>query len=287
MRKTEKMSKKFFHSQMAIGQHCGCAIGLALVNLSIGGILPVQTLASPSATSREVVSKVGGELTDFQRSEIAQFVPPRGIGAPPDTVGAGSRSAPCPGDPNTGKFLTPLIPSLNSTDNWGVTVEANPQIFVYIPQTVARSAEFVIQNQDGDDVYRTTMNISGEAGIISLNIPKEAASLKVDENYSWYFTVFCNPRNRKSSISVAGGIRRIALASSLDTQLKQATDRDRPKIYAQNGIWYEAISSLAALIRQKPNDSAIVDEWKNLLQSAGLEKIQDSPINLTASQSTI
>lgn len=280
------MRKNFSAWQVAIAKRSGGAIGLAIVNLSIGAILPFQMVASTGLTLKEIAGGVG-ELTNFPSSEIAQFVPPRGIGAPPDTVAGGSRSTPCPDDPNTGKFLTPLIPSLNATDNWGLTIEANPQIFVYIPQTVARSAELVVQDKDGNDVYRTTMNISGDAGIIRLNIPKEAASLKVDENYSWYFTVFCNPRNRKSSISVAGGIRRIALSPTIDTQLKQATDRDRPKVYAQNGIWYEAISSLAELMQQKPNDSAIADEWKKLLESAGLTKLQDSSINLAASQNAI
>ena len=53
-----------------------------------------------------------------------------------------------------------------------------------------------------------------------------------------------------------------------------------PALYAQAGIWYEALATLAELRRSKPNDSVLISAWESLLQSVGLDTVAKEPIIL-------
>lgn len=271
---------------------------LAIVSALILESTSIAVLSTPNIGQTESLTRLETESPDGYRVEIAQYVPPTGIGRPPITAGGstrtgsirrgstGSRADKCDGDPqNLSPFLTGLIPDLDPKDpedNWGLTVEEKPQFFVYLPPTSAREAEFTLQDDEGNDVYRTKLSIVGESGIVRIALPKNIASLKTEQNYSWYFTIFCNVRDRRDNLAVAGGIRRIAVDGNLAEALPKAAERDRYKVYAENGIWYDAVAALAELRQENPNDAALAQEWKKLLESAGLKEIQDSPISSTA-----
>ncbi|MCL1465104.1 DUF928 domain-containing protein [Argonema galeatum] len=212
--------------------------------------------------------------------EVAEYVPPKGLGVPP-TGGGGTRGGSCSQDKeNTGLPLTALMPALESSgDNWGLTVEANPQIFVYVPNTSARTVELALKDEDEKDVYRTNLPISGEAEIVSLTLPKNSVNLEVGKSYHWYFSIICNSKNRRRDVSVDGWTKRVEMDSTL-AQIEKATPRDRANLYAKNGIWHEALASLSQLQRENPNDSALAEDWKKLLESAGLKEFDRFPVTL-------
>lgn len=224
--------------------------------------------------------------------QVAQYKPPQNLGSPSITAGAGSRAI-CEDDQDRQQhkkdLVTALIPQLNRDNNWALTVEANPNFFVYVPKTIARSARFTINApDDASQVYQTKINISGEAEIISVKLPKDVAQLEIGKNYRWYFALICDPKNRRRDAYAQGWISRIEPSSinvSLTTQLQAATLRDRYKLYAENGIWYEALASLVELRQEQPNDTTLTTEWKKFLESAGLSELANFPItNLSSSR---
>lgn len=246
------------------------------LELGIITILPTQASAFSLQSQKEVMQPEVGK--------VAEYIPPAGLGAPPAT-GGGTRSGSCPEvkDNSKGQYLTALMP-VTSSAKLALTVEGNPQFFVYVPQTSARTAEFVLKDENENDVYRTTLPISGEGAIINVILPHTISPLEVDKNYHWYFSVICNPGNRRQDIFVDGWSRRIKLSSTLATELEKADPRERPNLYAKAGIWHEAVSTLAQLLGEAPNDITLATEWKKLLESAGLKQLADSPITLIASQ---
>ena len=212
--------------------------------------------------------------------QVAQYTPPRGMGAPSRTVGGATRGNSCGNSQEISALpLTALVPSLPENNNWAVTVAANPEFFVYVPKSSARKAEFVLKDEAYNDVYRTNFPISGQAEIIEVRLPKNTA-LQVGKNYSWYFTIFCNPIDRSQNAFIHSWSVRTELNPALDAQIKQAAPIERYKLYAQNGIWHEAVATLAAELRKNPDDSALVAEWKKLLQSAGIKNLVDAPFTL-------
>lgn len=256
------------------------SIALTL-ELSIIAVQSNQALALSRLSHQEAQSP--------KVDKVAEYIPPAGLGAPP-TSGGGTRSsllASCSEvQENKAQPLTSLIPASTSSKQLGLTVETHPQFFVYAPETSARTAEFVLKDENEKDVYRKMFSISGKPGIIDFSLPKTVAPLKIGKNYHWYFSLVCHPGNRRRDVYVDGWSQRTTLNPNLATQLQKANPRDRPNLYAQAGIWHEALSTLADLRREAPNDPTLTAEWRKLLESAGLKAIADLPVMLTASENS-
>lgn len=214
--------------------------------------------------------------------EVAQYQPPKGLGTP-ETVGGGTRSGKCEQDAQTATpLLTAIMPDLTpDTPEVGVTVSESPEIFVYIPETSARMAEFVLKDENETDIYRSeNIPISGQPAIVSVSLPSKQIKLEPGKNYHWYFSVICNPDNRRKDIFVEGWTQHTALSSDVASQIEKAQPLERAKLYAEAGIWHEAVATLAELRRENSDDPALAQEWKTLLESAGLKEIAELPVDL-------
>jgi hypothetical protein len=81
-----------------------------------------------------------------------------------------------------------------------------------------------------------------------------------------------------TKIFVSGWVERVPLDPSLQRELDKATPQQQALLYAKGGIWHEAVTRLAELRRQKPNDVTLKEEWDKLLRSINLEAIAPEPI---------
>lgn len=257
------------------------------ITLSYPGILSFICVCNFSSNLLLLTQTKAVDLSFFQqpiRKEmliLAEYRPPRGLGAPP-TAGGGTRGGKCQQEQNNpGIPLTPLVPDKSLANGWGLTTESNPKFFVYLPTTSATTAEFVLKDEQENDLYRTKLTIKNQRGISSINLPKNSVQLEVGKSYHWYFSIICSSKNRRQDTSVNGWIRRVSLPENLASQIKTASERDRSKLYAQNGIWHEALATLAEARRKNPTNPELASEWKKLLESAKVEEISDVPFTLT------
>ncbi len=218
-----------------------------------------------------------------RRWEARQYKPPIGIGAPKRTEGGGTRSGNgrCPVD---GKPLTALIPN----SRFGVTVAAYPKFFVYMPATSPQALplllEFRLQDRGGNAIYKSIFKSNGKPGIITLVLPAQGgvSPLKIDQDYKWSFSIICQPDERSQDITVEGWVRRVALNSRLNNQLKQASPQQQAQLYAEEEIWQDALATLVQLRRDYPNNAAIQANWEKLLSAAGLNNLtQESLVTIS------
>jgi len=209
-------------------------------------------------------------VTLAQSQQKQLNLPKRGL--PGRRTGAGTRGL-CT---NPKQPLTALIP----TTNLGLTTEKYPTFFWFVPPTPARTAEFVLSDEKSNEVYKTTFAINGQPGVISLKLPASATlpPLSVNKNYSWTFSLICNPNNPLAIDFVRGWVQRIEPNATLSNRLAKATPRDRPSVFAQAGVWNDTLSSLIELRRSNPKDQSLVTDWESLLKSVGLESIAKAPI---------
>lgn len=231
-------------------------------------------------------------LTTFSTTSLLAVQTPPDLpdnGAPDQREGAASRG-PCP---RVDRRLTALMPlvsntssgsqdsptsSINSKLVLSKTATSHPSFWFYLPYTLTptRSAEFLLQDETGKDIYQSAITGSGnQPGVVGFELPSTAPALLVGKRYHWFFTVSCG---QEASVHVEGWVERVALDSSLQSQLKQATPQEKIALYRQADFWQEAITTLAQLRRQKPDDATLKTEWTNLLQSVGLEAIAPEPI---------
>jgi hypothetical protein len=178
--------------------------------------------------------------------------------------------------------LTALVPGeeTNNKSFLGTTISEYPSFWVYIPElpTDIRSGEFVLQDQEGDDIWRTPITLTGKSGIISVKLPPNPQyALKPNLKYHWYFNIYCNPTQKNSVYFVDAWVRRVTLTPQLQQQLNKAKSRQY-KVYIANNIWYDAVSNLGELRRNNLGVNVFLEDWTKLLKSVNLPELAPAPI---------
>ena len=212
-----------------------------------------------------------------------QYKPQADLEGLPTTKADKSRNPKkCPQDkdyPNA-LSLTALMPNPEIDPNsLQLTTAASPQLFMYIPPTSAESMQVFVKDEGGTDVYRTEpINIPAKSGVIAISIPETEAQLEIGKNYRWIVAIICDSQKRRDDLVVSGLLRKIEPNSNLANQLENAEKTEYPSLYANNGIWLDAVTSLAELRYTEPDNSDLVNEWKELLESARLNDVAEAPL---------
>ncbi|MGJ5676549.1 MAG: DUF928 domain-containing protein [Nostochopsis sp.] len=193
-------------------------------------------------------------------------------GRPNKRVGTGSR-----GNCSSLDLLTTaLIPEKNV----GLTIDEHPSFWFFVAYKPEErpTGEFVLQNEANATIYQTNFTLPDTPGVMRLTLPSKVA-LEVNKDYQWYFKLYCSRQELTNPIFVRGWVQRIAIQPTLKGLLKSATTpQQRIAIFAENGIWYSALSELAQLRLYEPKNHIFAHNWTNLLQDVGLKNIALQPI---------
>lgn len=246
-------------------------LATGLVLAEIGVFQEVGASPAPNVEPQRIAS--GGNR---------RYKPPR-RGIPQRREGAGTRS----GSSRTtclrgSQALLPLVPE----DGFGLTTRDRPTLAFYLPETTLASntAELMLVNNQDGILYETTLQLPKTRGIVSITLPDDAPSLKVNQEYRWSVSLRCELEAYRNPW-VEGTIQRVVVDQSLAAQLQRASDRDRPAVYAQAGIWYDALSSLVELRRARPTSDGLVADWQELLGSVRLGTVAKEPLAFCPSTS--
>jgi hypothetical protein len=230
---------------------------------SLGQPMPREDPGKPSTQSGGPRFVPPAEDIDIRQRNL----PPRGV-----------RGGGCAIDVNdpTPINITPLAPP----NNFARTVSDYPTFLFYLPQTKATLAEFTLLDPSKKEIYKQTLAISNLSGTIEVRIPanKNVPPLEAGKSYRWSFTVICDSQDRSADLLEMGTVRRVELSADIRSQLEKADPRQKSFIYAENGIWQDAISTLAEARRAKPDDPTLKADWESLLDSVQLGKIAKEPI---------
>jgi hypothetical protein len=192
---------------------------------------------------------------------------------------AGQSSAGQSGTATRPATLTALIPD----KNLGLTTSATPTLFWYVPENSASAAEFILTDANDAEIYKARFRVTGEAGIISLSLPESAGlpPLEVGKDYHWSFALICGSTQNSDNSGIVftdGWIQRIEADDQLAARLANTVEADRAGVYAEAGIWQDAIATLAEQRRTQPNNSALTTQWNTLLESVGLTNLSSQPL---------
>lgn len=230
---------------------------------------------------------------------VVHFVPP----PPPSTqviISGRQRGGASRGDcPAVDKPLTALVPAskqalkgkpksnpaLNHWQAvWGLTVASHPTLWFYVPYplTAKQPIEFVLQDAEGNNIYKTSLLlVQKQPSLVEIKIPSTTIPLAIGKMYQWYFLVGCNA---DAPPFVKGWVQRVAINSNFKRQLQAASPQQRAALLATKGIWYDALSTLAQLRLEDPNDGIFISNWVNLLSSGGLKVLSGEPMPSTSNQ---
>ena len=193
-------------------------------------------------------------------------------GAPGTRQGGATRG----GCSSSDRTLTALVPA----NNLGMTTAQYPVIFFYVPQTSADILELSLLDENDNEIYQKSLKPVKTGGIASINF-RDLPGLKplqVGKSYHWYLSIVCNVQDRSADIFVDSWVQRINFDPALQSELKQASPEGRAALYAVNGIWYDSLKALFETRKANPNNSALVNEWADLLDSVGLDTVAREPL---------
>lgn len=230
----------------------------------------LATLAMQSSSLFGVIAPgTAGEVVP-QLTQLAQSNPPPPRRNPDSSVSGGRRDPiVCPEDASMPRTDSGLV-ALSPTARPGTTLAERPSFLVYVPQTSASTAEFSLRDYNGRGVYRTTLDLANTSGIVSLSLPAEAPPLEIGEQYTWSFTIICDPNYRLSDRFVTGTVQRIEFDPTRLHQIQQTSLREQVSLYQEVDVWYDTLAVLFELQRNQPNDPSINETWDEFLQSGGV-----------------
>ncbi|MEH1795962.1 DUF928 domain-containing protein [Nostoc sp.] len=245
--------------------------------VSLTPVVAKPTLGS-SPSDRSDAKTILAQATTFNQPVLPPGPPPGG------RVRGGAKRGELAGCPLTKHDLTALVSftkEANSVINvWGKTTVEHPSWFFYVPYTkdLPYAVEFVLQDRDSNEIYKKAIALPEKPGIISVSLPTTAPALEINKQYRWFFTINCDQEKNSPPTYVEGVITRVELNPAIVKELQTTELQKRYAIYAQNGIWYDALTTLAQLRQKNPKDTALQTEWQNLLGSTHLDDIAAEPI---------
>ncbi|AFZ06400.1 protein of unknown function DUF928 [Oscillatoria nigro-viridis PCC 7112] len=226
-----------------------------------------QTVQPPEPSgSRPNIQLTGAAWNSFQPPED---------GVPGRREGGGTRGLKCPAATTA---LTALIPQ----STMGQTISAKPTFFYYLPVALDKTVQFELADERDKTLYKKSFRlVTSRAGVVSVSLGSDdnSPALEVGKNYQWYFTIKCNPKNTTDDVLVSGWINRTALAPTVKIELDRSSDSlAKLSIFAQQGLWYEYLATLAQLRIESPSDASLALKWSAVLNSVELGKIAQEPL---------
>jgi len=205
-----------------------------------------------------------------------EFSPPSGpTGSAPENTEGGATRGGCNEDNSSPP--TPLVPA---NSRMGLTVAEYPTVSWYMPPTSASAVEFVLRDAKDNEIYRAKYALAkseegcvlGTSNIMSLTLPAFASlsPLEIGQEYHWELALIYESQKRVAS---DGKIKRVEADPTLELRAQEATPQERVALYADKRLWYNALTTLVELRRDRPNDKELEDALDKLLKSAGLNSV--------------
>jgi hypothetical protein len=241
--------------------------------------------AKSETTIEETAERLEIHFIPAGREEIPE--------GPPETSDAAGTRGNCL---DTEIIVTRLV-GQNDPLDLTLTTSQYPTFWFYVSDTPEQvnSGKFSLQDNQGRKYLRANFQlpkVSGKttSGILSITLPQSAKPLEVGRTYQWIVEIPCSQTEMSSNpestpetpASTYGLVERLTLSevdTNLNNQLNTASNSlEKVDIYAQNGLWFDALTELAKLRLEYPHIEALNKHWRSLLTEVGLNGLIDRPI---------
>ena len=185
-------------------------------------------------------------------------------GAPVGRVGGGTR----------GSGRETFVLSVLAPDHTGFTVSEQPSLYWFISNPTSFAVEVTVVDPGATQpLLETRIGPPVRAGVHRLQLADHGVRLAPGVSYRWYVAVVPDAGRRSKDILAGGAIERVALPEGLGPKLGQADKATAPFLYAEAGIWYDALAAISELIDAAPSDTALRRQRAALMTQVGLPDI--------------
>lgn len=166
------------------------------------------------------------------------------------------------------------LPSLYvlAPNHTGLTTREQPSLFWYQSGPATTRFELtVIEPKKPKPVLRVGTDQADQPGIHRIPLAKHGISLTPGVLYKWTIALVPDPANRSQDVIASGTIQRIEPDAPLTAALADAAGGDKAAIYADKGIWYDALDAITNEIDASPKNKELRLQRAALLEQAGLK----------------
>jgi hypothetical protein len=183
---------------------------------------------------------------------LAKYTPPKKPSAPKQTSPNTTRGGSC--EANSAAGLTVLVPF----SHVGETISQHPTFTWFVPDRTPHPLQFRLFSSTGQALYRTQMQ--SQPGIMQFSLPPNLPQLSIGQSYKWQVVLVCDRNVPSRNVVAAAEIQVVQPAESLQTQLAAAqTPQQRIDLYAQAGLWYDAIAEARKASETSQNQAAVLE----------------------------
>ena len=187
-------------------------------------------------------------------------------GAPSGRVGSGARGA-----VQRSVVLAALTP-----DHLGLTTREQPVLFWYLSQPTADPIYFTLsENRALKPTIEAQLSVPSQSGIQRIRLADLGVRLKTGVEYHWFVAVVPDRDNRSKDIVAGGFIERIEPSAKLRASLSRAAPAQLAMVYAEEGIWYDALAAVSDKIDATPGDAVLRSQRAALLDQIRLQEVAD------------
>ncbi len=257
-------------------------MGVAVVTLLLSG--PLEVLADHHEASSKKASTAIAEGTKDVASAPALplykppippkapgFVPPM-RGSPAGRVGAGGRGVADGSIP----IVAALVP-----DHVARTLSEQPSLFWYIDMAPEPGTRLILALRDEDStkpILEIILKLE-KPGVQRIPLSAYGVKLEPGIEYEWSVALVLDPERRSSDIIASGWLSRLSEApAGFERRIQAAEAQERVTVYAEAGLWYDALAAISDLIDQNPDDASLRAIRAALLRQVGFQDVAKAEI---------
>jgi hypothetical protein len=222
-----------------------------------GNILPTKT---PSPKPLEVPKKSQGDS-----SQMPQYKAPL-RGTPAGLLSGGTRGA--DGKMPIFAFLAPR--------HTGLTLSEQPTIYWFSSEATKCPVELtILMGKEMKSILQVRIADETRAGFHPIHLADHGIRLQTDVVYQCFISMLIDPKHPSKDIISGGAIERTAFPKNFQKTLQETDSKRISHVYAEEGLWYDAMNALCSRIDATPHDSLLHQQRISLLRQGDLTETAD------------
>lgn len=239
-----------------------CGFGHSSLAAEAGADAKAEAGEKPADTKRDAKAS---ETASAERPASAHrpvlYRPPK-VGKPAESVGGGTR-----GRSDVDPVLYALVP-----DHVGQTSSDQPALFWFVDRKLASPVrvEFtLIADGEIEPVVESEIPVPIEAGIHRVRLSEHGVKLEPGVEYEWSIAIVLDSDEPAKDVVATGWIERVQ-PSDLAGRLAAGGEEEAPYVYADQGLWYDALTAVDQRIGGGDAGSSWISVRSDLLKQVGL-----------------
>lgn len=203
--------------------------------------------------------------------------PSSGVKFRPQTTGAASVRV-TGGSRGTGDAAITL--DVLAPDDIGTTTQEQPSLFWF--QSKPADAKFeltLLQENKVKPLIQVKVERSSKAGIQRLKLSDHGVKLNPGVEYQWVVALVTDPENRSTDLVASGIIKRVVPPADLKEKISHAAPASLAGLYAEAGIWYDALAAVSDQIEAQPGNKTLRETRAELLRQVGLNTAAQAEVS--------